>query len=190
MKVSTYIQVKNVKGYFADRLLWDIGLDLLSQKKLIKFRAPGCSMTPFIRDNETIVIKPCRAEELTFGDIILCERPRDQHQNTPSERKLQSSKVIHRFLGRKKIGNQKVLIIKGDANLNYDQPVQPKHVLGKVIAVEKKGWTIRLNTKTGRLLNVLFATISPLSFLIYPSLKFMKPVNSLFTPARHHLSKF
>ncbi len=181
---------KILNGRYADELLWDIGEELLSQGGLMTFRAPGGSMAPFIRHQDAVLIRPCKAEEVTLGDIILYERLDDRHWNVSGGNKVKGHRVIHRFLGRKKIGSQKLLITKGDANLDCDLPVLPEQVRGKVIVVQKKGWKIRLDTKIGRILNILFATISPFSFLISPWLKFMKPVGFLLTPALHRLSKF
>jgi len=162
-------------GRSTDKLLWDIGSRLLSWGESMKFRAPGGSMTPFIRHRDVVVIKPCTAEELKFGDIILYENLSNCCQNSANVlNKLGSYKSIHRFLGRKKVKNQETLITKGDANRNYDQPVVPEQVLGKVVVVEKKGWKIRLDTRIGRLLNIFLAVISPFSFLTYPPLRLVK----------------
>jgi len=157
-----------------DELLWDIGLELLSQGNLMRFHAAGGSMTPFIRRGETVLIKPYEPANLKFGDIILYECLREQHWNPSWLSPQRDGKVVHRFLKRKKISGQEVLITKGDANRNYDQPVLPEQVLGKVVVVGKKGWKIRLDTKIGRLLNIFFAAISPFSFLIYPLLRLVK----------------
>ena len=167
-----------LNGKTRDEILWKVGLDLLLQGELMRFRAPGASMRPFIRDQDVVLIKPWKAEEVTFGDIILYERLDDRHQNVSSRNKLEGHKVIYRFLGRKKIGGQKVLITKGDANPSYDRLIQPEHVLGKVVGIEKKGWKIRLDTKIGRLLNIFLAIISPFSFLTYPLLGLVRKTSS------------
>lgn len=154
------------------------------------FRAPGGSMTPFIRHRDAVLIRLCKAEEVTFGDILLYERLNSRHRNTSSRSKLESRKVIHRFLWGKKIGAQKVLITKGDANPSYDQSVQPEHVLGKVVGVEKKEWKIGLDTKTGRPLNIFFVVMSPLSFLIYPPLTLLKRTIRLYDGWQNAFSFF
>lgn len=167
-------EIKTPKRDPLGELVWDIGLELLSQGKLMRFRARGGSMSPLICDGQVVVIRPCQAEGVKFGDIILCYRLDGRYWNVSGGNKVKGRQVIHRFLWRKNIDGQKVLITKGDANRNYDQPVLADQVLGKVVVVEKKGWKIRLDTKIGRLLNIFFAAISPFSFLIYPSLRLVK----------------
>ncbi len=162
-------------GRSTDKFLWDIGSRLLSWGESMKFRASGNSMTPFIRHRDVVVIKPSTAEELKFGDIILYENLSNCCQNSANVlNKLGSYKTIHRFLGRKKVKDQETLITKGDANWSYDQPLLSKQVLGRVVAVEKNGCRIRLDRRMGRCINVLFAIMSPISFLTYPPLRLAK----------------
>lgn len=168
-------KMKIFGGRSADKLLWNIVSKLLSRGESMKFRSPGGSMTPFIRHRDVVLIKPCTAEELKFGDVILYENLSDCCQNSATVlNKLRSRKTIHRFLGKKKVKGQKILITKGDANSSCDRPILPEQVLGKIIEVHKKRWNIKLETKPGRLLNIFFAIISPFSFLIYPPLRLVK----------------
>lgn len=134
-----------------------IAQDVLGRGKILRFKANGRSMSPFIQN----------------GDVVLyCSS--------------YGSPVIHRVIQRGK----ESIITKGDSIPNSDQPMLSKQVLGRVAAVEKNGWRIRLDTPTGAFLNIFLATNSPFSFLIYPSLRFMKPVGFLLVPAVHRLSKF
>ncbi|MBA7643004.1 hypothetical protein ES703_50714 [subsurface metagenome] len=168
-------KMKIFGGKSADKLLWDIGSRLLSRGESMKLRAPGNSITPFICHRDVVLIKPCRAEELKFGEVILYEDLSDRCQNLATvSNKLESRKTIHRFLGRKRVKGQEILITKGDANSSYDRPILPEQLLGKVIEVQKKRWNIKLETKMGRLLNTFFAVVSPFSFLACPPLRLLK----------------
>lgn len=126
-------------------------------------------MSPFIRNGDVVEVVPLRGK-VNLGDVILyCSS--------------YGNPVVHRVIQR---GKERT-ITKGDSVPSSDQPIFSKQVLGRVVAVEKNGWRIRLDTPVGRLLNILLATISPFSSLIYPSLKFIKPLSFLMLPALHRL---
>ena len=130
--------------------------EVLARGRVLRFRAKGGSMSPFIRNGDVVQVLPVK-ERINFGDVVFyrssCGDP-----------------VVHRVIQT----NKESIITKGDSVLCSDRPVLSKHVLGQVVSVEKNGWRIRLDRPMGKLLNILFATISPFSFLIYPPLKFMK----------------
>jgi signal peptidase I len=133
-----------------------IAQEVLGRGRALRFRAKGGSMAPFIRNGDVVEVVPLEGK-INLGDIVLY---RSSHGNT----------VIHRVIQRSK----RSIITKGDSVPSSDQPVLSKQVLGRVVAIEKNGWRIRLDTPTGRLLNMLLATISPFSFLTYPPLRLVK----------------
>ncbi len=133
-----------------------IAQEVLSRGRALKFRAKGGSMSPFIRNGDVVQLVPVKGK-INLGDIILY---RSSYGNT----------IVHRVVQRRR----EIVITKGDSSPSPDQPVLSKQVLGRVVAVEKNGWRIRLDSPMGRLLNILLATISPFSFLIYPPLKLVK----------------
>lgn len=137
--------------------------EVLGRGRTLRFRAKGGSMSPFIRNGDVVEVVPLEGK-INLGNIVLY---RSSYGNT----------VIHRVIQRGK----KSIITKGDSVPNSDQPLLSKQVLGRVVAIEKNGWRIRLDTPPGRLLNILLATISPFSFLIYPSLKLLKKAIRPFT---------
>ena len=129
-------------------------------------------MSPFIRNGDVVEVVPFKGK-MNLGDVVFyCS--------------CYGSPVIHRVIQK----NKESIITKGDSVPSSDHPVLFKHVLGRVVAVEKNGWCIRLDKPVGKLFNILLATISPFSFLIYPSLKFIKPLSFLMLPALHCLSQF
>ena len=148
-----------------------IAHDVLGRGRILRFKANGGSMSPFIRNGDVVEVVPFKGK-MNVGDIIL------YHSSC-------GNSIIHRVIQRKKEG----IITKGDSSFSCDQPLLSKQVLGRVAVVEKNGWYIRLDRPMVRLINILLATISPFSLLIYPSLRFMKPVGFLLVPALHRLSR-
>ena len=129
-------------------------------------------MSPFIRNGDVVEVVPVKGK-VNFGDVIL------YHSSC-------GGPVIHRVIQR----NKESIITKGDSVPGSDQPVLFRKVLGRLVSIEKNGWCIRLDKPVGKLLNILLATISPFSSLIYPSLKFIKPLSFLMLPALHCWSQF
>ena len=157
-----------------DRVLWDIAIELLRNRNMIRFQAPGVSMSPFIRHHEMITVKPCSHRDITFGDIILYHGFGNQspHSSIP----LEDKKIVHRFLWRREADGELRLITKGDNNYLCDPPILPQQILGKVVEIEKNRWRLRLDTPFGRLLNTLcgLAIMPPVSFISFPCMKKMK----------------
>ncbi len=133
-----------------------IAQEVLGRGRILKFKAKGGSMSPFIRNGDVVEVVPVKGK-MNLGDIIL------YHSSY-------GNPVVHRVIQR----NKESIITKGDSVPNSDQPIFSKQVLGRVVAIEKNGWCIRLDRPMGRLLNILLATISPFSFLTYPPLRLIK----------------
>lgn len=149
-------EILNLKrGDFAS-----IAHEVLGRGRALRFKAKGGSMSPFIRNGDVVEVVPFKGK-INLGDIILYF----SSWGTP---------VVHRVIQR----NKESIITKGDSVPSSDHPVLFKQVLGRVVAVEKNGWCIRLDRPMVRLLNILLATISPFSSLIYASFKFIKGVRS------------
>jgi len=149
-----------------------IAQEVLGRGRALRFKANGGSMSPFIRNGDVVEVVPLKGK-INFGDIIF------YHSSY-------GNSIIHRVIQRGKTS----IITKGDSVPSSDQPIFSKQALGRVVAVEKNGWCIRLDRPVVRFLNILLATVSPFSSLIYPSLKFIKPLSFLMLPALHCLSQF
>lgn len=146
-----------------------IAYGVLGRGRVLRFKAKGGSMSPFIRNGDVVEVVPLKGK-INLGDVVFyCSS--------------YGSPVVHRVIQR----NKENIITKGDSVSNPDQLILSKQVLGRVVTVEKNGWCIRLDRPMGRLLNILLATISPFSSLIYPSLKFIKSLSFLMLPALHRL---
>ncbi len=79
------------------------------------------SMEPTFKPGDVVIVVPIRLDEVSVGDIIAYVKPG-------------YGIVVHRVIDFTRDDTGKVyLITKGDANRAPDPPVNPRHVVGKVI---------------------------------------------------------
>jgi signal peptidase len=87
-------------------------------------------MYPAIRDGEAVRVEPIGSHEIRRGDILLYQ----------SERGV----TAHRVVGVKEDDGGRVFTLRGDALAMCDAPVRAEQVLGRLVAVERKGREVRL----------------------------------------------
>jgi signal peptidase I len=113
----------------SNHLLLDLSTELLGRGKRVRFRAPGRSMYPTIRENEAITVEPVTPQDVKVGDIILY--------------RLRDSVVAHRVMrietGK---GDTVRFILREDTWGTLDAPVETRQILGKVVSVERAGRNI------------------------------------------------
>jgi hypothetical protein len=109
--------------------------DCLKNGRAVRFRAPGRSMHPTIRENETLVVAPAAPAWLSVGDIVLsrCGEKITAHRLVWVDAETAVADTPGGPEGRP------VFILRGDACSTYDPPVPADQILGKVVAVERKG---------------------------------------------------
>jgi len=90
---------------------------VLKKGARLSFRAGGMSMSPFIRNNETVIVEP-PVGTLRIGDVILFARGDGQL-------------TLHRILKKTMDG----YVTRGDANTYYDGAVPHNAVLGRAVHV-------------------------------------------------------
>jgi hypothetical protein len=188
----------------------DITMELLERGHSVKFRAPGRSMHPTIRAEETITVEPIEPPAVKRGDIILYriesgviahrviriekettkafaqssmtfDENRGQQNRPLEEASLKANRqlVLKPHQGRDgpqdpqgrsssapavrragpersrwRAGAALFFILRADASFNFDYPVKPEQILGKVVSVERAGRNIDLYTwraKLGRI---------------------------------------
>jgi hypothetical protein len=146
--------------------LWIDNIDLFSELleetlncgHSIRFRSPGNSMYPTIRNGDILTVTPIGTASITIGDIILYRHKsgvtahRVMHTLKQSENNSRSapqgsqnrssSETLHFFL-------------RGDAALVFDDPVSADQILGKVTHVEREGRRIDPYTRRAK---ILFST--------------------------------
>jgi signal peptidase I len=83
--------------------------------------ASGNSMFPFIRQGNLCRFIHCDPLTIKKGDIILYVSPTGQL-------------IAHRFVRT----HQSKLLLKGDTNLGFDQPIEVERMIGKLVYVQKQ----------------------------------------------------
>lgn len=115
-------------------MLIDIHTFSLLKKVILKdgwleLPASGNSMFPFIQKGNMCRFVPCKPLIIKKGDIILYYSQTGQL-------------IAHRFVEMRNVKNQSMLLLKGDTNLGFDQPIEEHWILGKLVSVQKKHVTI------------------------------------------------
>ena len=108
-------------------------------------RVISSSMSPLIRANDRVLIERVEPECVRFGDVILF-RSYDK-------------RVIHRVVGKRRRLGRLAFLQKGDLNPSLGL-VPAKHVLGRVSAVQRNGYTLNLISGRGRALQLGLACCS------------------------------
>ncbi len=150
----------------AQPLFIDVSTELLRRGQCVRFRAPGLSMHPTIKEGETITVIPISPFDIKRRDILLY---------------LIGKKVIaHRVVGiEKKKSNSsnqsskfspRLFLLRGDASAICDEPVEAQQILGKVVSVERDGRSINLCSRKAKMLHIAHARASRLKRLILPIL--------------------
>jgi hypothetical protein len=102
---------------------------VLEKGGLFRFCAKGASMTPFVRDGDTITIAPLGNLPPRLGEVVAF---RDQMNGLRP--------VVHRVVGRHAEG----FIVQGDGNGCMPEVAPPELVLGRLVKLERNGRPIRL----------------------------------------------
>ena len=122
--------------------------EVLSKGGTLRFRARGISMQPFIRDGDILEIQPNGGKLFRATDIVLCKSPKG---------KLVAHRIVRIKLGE---GRDK-LIIQGDALRIPDGDIDPRDVLGRVVAVIRDGEYKRVDTPFMRFAGHLWVRVVP-----------------------------
>ncbi|MGE5280358.1 MAG: S24/S26 family peptidase, partial [Deltaproteobacteria bacterium] len=116
-------------------------------------------MRPFILSGDLLTFAPVPFDALRRGDVVLLRR---------ADGRL----CAHRVVGRGPQGT--VLWIKGDAGSGRERVCDPQAVLGRLVALERRGRVRRFDTPSGRWTNFLALAASCFSWVLYPSGRLLK----------------
>jgi len=115
--------------------------EIFSSGSCIRIRAGGTSMSPFIRNGDCLLIEPAQEKILETGDVVAAMNPsRDRI-------------LIHRVIAK----NGKGCLLQGDAAPFSDGYISRKHIMGKVVRIERNGKGVRFGLGPGRILLAILA---------------------------------
>ncbi len=103
---------------------------VLEKGGLFRFCAHGGSMTPFIRDGDTLTIAPLAGRPPRLGEVVAFSCPIEK----------QAKLVVHRVVGRQRSG----FVVQGDGNGCAPEIVSSQNILGRLVKVERGGRYVRL----------------------------------------------
>ena len=133
---------KNDVWINAEPVFTNLICDLLTDGNSVKFRAPGNSMYPTICDGDEVTVTPIDAVSIHKGDIVLY-----RHKSFVIAHRvmriIERSKALLRsdLEDSQNRSSSEALqyILRGDAAIVFDDPVNADQILGKVTLVERKG---------------------------------------------------
>ncbi len=131
--------------------------EILQQGHLLRFRAHGDSMHPFIRHADLLEVEPLGPQPVHRGDIVLCSLEN-------------GSLVAHRVVRCTLRSGEQSFLVQGDNRRRPDGFIKRENILGRVAAIERKGERVDLKSASQRLLSWLWLSFAPYSKLIFTSL--------------------
>jgi len=125
-----------------------LSAEVLNKGGLLRFKARGCSMTPFVRDGAALTVEPVEAPAVRFGDIVFCV--------------LKGRAVAHRVVGKSSLNGELSFLIRGDGASSPSEQVLATEVLGRVVVVEQYGKILRINNGLLRVMGLALAAFPAL----------------------------
>jgi signal peptidase I len=119
-------------------LFAEVCADLLRHGVSVRFRAPGWSMHPTIRDGEIITAEPVAPGRLKWGEIILYRAG--------------EALLAHRVVGLRRGKGYHQFLLRGDAPGAQDEGVTAGQILGRVVYTRRGTRNLKLSTAKARLL--------------------------------------
>jgi len=129
-------------------------LQLLRAYGVMRFRALGSSMNPWIRHGDILTVRRVDAAKIRRGQVVFYRSG--------------GSFLAHRVVGKVQQQNELLLVTRGDAVPSPDAPLAASHVLGRVIRIERGGRGINLESPAREALGWLLAHLSAVSRWTYP----------------------
>jgi signal peptidase I len=135
-------------------LLSELSEEMLSLGIGVRFRAPGTSMHPTIRNGDVITVEPVAPDWLKKGDVILY--------------RFRGGFIAHRIVNiKERNGCGLTFILRGDASVSCDRPVEPEQILGKVVCLERGQRIIDPYSTRVKLWNMLYLLLARLKRSVF-----------------------
>ena len=112
----------------------------LEREGALWFVVRGSSMRPFLRSGDRVLIRPCPADALGCGDLVLFTR--------------ESVMCLHRVITTGKRSSHPWVRTKGDGCGRWDPPLTVESIIGKGVMVQRGNRLQTLDTQFVRLANV------------------------------------
>src|SRR2546426_273461 len=122
----------------------DLAADLLRRGGPLRIKARGASMVPFLWDGDVVLVVPSTGTEVGVGDVIC-------YETSPGRL------FLHRVIERRR----ERFVAKGDALTSTDA-IDRRQILGKAVAIERRGSVKRLDTRIAWWRNRAIAAVSTL----------------------------
>ena len=103
--------------------------DILSSGNVLRFKALGRSMLPFIKERDVLTVHPAAASRLRVGHVAL-------HRRTPA------GVTAHRIVRIHRGGASILFDVRGDGSCSHPATVAADQILGRVTCVERGGKVI------------------------------------------------
>ena len=144
----------------------EITAELLRRGAYVRFRAIGASMQPTIEDGELITVAPVAPESVKRGDILLYQNERGvfAHRMVGRVKGTVPSPVAGCRATGPRQGDCPLdhYLLRGDASVSCDAPVQLEQVIGRVVAVQRGGRNLALDSRLANLLRLARLKIAKL----------------------------
>ena len=137
---------------------YELSKDILARGACLRFQARGGSMYPFIRDGDILEVQPMEVAEVGVGDVIFFRGHR-------------GNMLAHRLVRKTQAENgETILIARGDSASQFDRPVRPDQLFGKVISIERRYKRVELDSGLIKLMGLLWAKVPLIGSRVYPFL--------------------
>jgi hypothetical protein len=138
-------------------------VESIKEGRETKLNIEGYSMQPMLKSADEVFFK--KTKDLSFGDLAVYRK--------------NGAFIVHRFIRKKKMGNEDFFILKADNSLEVDEPVSDTQIIGVVTKVNRQGKLLELGSLSGK--------VRSLSFFIFGYLKFV--FNKVFFVKRDYFIK-
>ncbi len=154
-KCSFSIRQSGRRETGSSEMFLDITTELLRCGKSVRFRAPGRSMHPTIKDGETITVEPVKPSGIKRGDIVLY--------------RFEKGVIAHRVVRIEKNDGAPLFILRGDALGAQDEAAAVQQVLGKVVSVQRGGRSIDPYSRRAKMVRIAYVCASRLRRWMMPT---------------------
>jgi signal peptidase I len=143
-----------------NNLFLDIASTIISGGNNVSFVARGRSMSPFIRDGDTVIVSPAERYP-RIGDVVLFTNAK-------------GNLLLHRVTGKTPEGVR----TKGDAWLTDDGYIPYKNIIGRAVRVSGRGFNYHLKFPFNFIVGK--GLLQPIRFRKYPRvLSLLKKASAL-----------